>query len=55
MNVPGVSDAICSAVLCLITVIGIAYNIVHAKLLIGAIWSNEVLEERAVRSPQLSK
>ncbi|EFX87645.1 hypothetical protein DAPPUDRAFT_312184 [Daphnia pulex] len=42
-----VSDAICSAILCLITVIGIAYNIVHAKLLIGAIWSNEVLEERA--------
>jgi hypothetical protein len=55
MNVLGVSDAICSAILCLVTIIGIVYNIIHAKLLISAIWSNEVLEERAVRSPQLSK
>ncbi|KAI9560346.1 hypothetical protein GHT06_014363 [Daphnia sinensis] len=42
-----VSDAICSAVLCLITIIGVVYNIIHAKLLIAAIWHNEALEERA--------
>ncbi|KZS13959.1 Uncharacterized protein APZ42_020582 [Daphnia magna] len=42
-----VSDAICSAVLCLITIIGVVYNIIHAKLLIAAIWYNEALEERA--------
>ena len=51
----GVSDAICSAVLCLVSVVGIVYNIVHAKVLIGAIWYNEVLEERAVRTSQISK
>lgn len=49
-----VSDAICSAVLCLITIIGVVYNIIHAKLLIAAIWYNEALEERAVRSPKIS-
>lgn len=51
MNELGVSDAICSSILCLITVVGIAYNIVYAKLLIAAIWYNDVLEERAVYFP----
>lgn len=44
----GVSDSICSGILCLISVIGIAYNVSHSKILVTVIWYNEALEERTV-------
>ena len=42
------SDAICSSLLCLITVIGIVYNIIHARVLFKCICRNSVLQERTV-------